>query len=288
MANPTETALTTSEAAALSGTVDPGTGAAYCTIGEAEYYTSDYCKEAINNRILALANQLRVVKDGDLTCGVWAGVFMDGGTPRSYAGTTQQALTDDATNYVYLTPAGALTVNTTGFPDGAHVPLASITTGSQSAAGQSGRYDHSDITDYRARALFAAIAGGRIDRLTSQSLAYGDFTDNADATGYIDFTTGNLPEGAIVLGWKADVTEGFTGDTSATLKVGKNGGLDAYTADTTKSCFAVDIVRSAAIAAQTAVDDDTTPRVTVTGASDFGNISAGAMTVTIYYLDTGA
>ena len=287
MANPTETPLTSSEAAALSGTTDPGTGAAYCTIGEAEYYSSDYRKEAINNRILALAGQLRVVKDGDLTCGVWAGGFMDGGTPRSYAGATQQALTDDATNYVYLTPAGALAANTTGFPDGAHVPLASIATGSQSAAGQSGRYDHNDITDYRGRALFAAIAGGRIDRLVSQTLNYGDFTDNGDATGYIDFDS-DLPEGAIPIGWKADVTEGFTGDTTAVLQVGKSGNVDAFTADTTKSCLAVDKVRSAVLAAECACDAATTPRVTVTGASDFGNISAGVMTVTIFYLDTGA
>lgn len=288
MANPTETALTNSEAAALSGTTAPGTGAAYCTIGEAEYYTADYRKEAIKNRILALANELRVVKDGDLTCGVWAGKFMDGLAARSYAGAAEQALSDDATNYIYLTVAGVLTINTTGFPSGPHLPLATIATGSESVAGVSGRYDFVDITDYRGRALWQPAGGPRLDSLISQTLAYGDFTDNGDATGYIDFTTGDLPEGAIVLGWKADVTEGFTGDTTATIMVGKSGDTDAYSAETDKSVFAIDIVRSAAQESKAACNATVTPRVTVTGASDFGNISAGAMTVTIYYLDTGA
>jgi len=287
MANPTETALTTSEAATLSGTTVPGTGAAYCTIGEAEYYTSDYRKEAINNRILALANQLRVVKDGDLTCGVWAGKFMDGLVARSYAGAAEQALSDDATNYVYLTVAGVLAINTTGFPSGPHLPLATIATGSESAAGVSGGYDFVDITDYRGRALWQPAGGPRVDSLISQTLAYGDFTDNGDATGYIDFDS-DLPEGAIVLGFKADVTTGFTGDTSAVIKVGKAGDTDAFSAETNKSVFAVDIVRSAADQANAACDANVTPRVTVTTNADFTSVSAGAMTVTIYYLDTGA
>src|SRR4051794_18889878 len=38
------------------------------------------------------------------------------GTIVAYAGTTSIALTASATNYLYLTDAGALTVNTTGFP----------------------------------------------------------------------------------------------------------------------------------------------------------------------------
>ncbi len=160
MANPTETALTTTEAASLSGVTDSQTGVAHCTIGEAEYYTADYRKEAINNRILAAVNQFRVVKDGELTFGVWSGLFMNGDTAVAYAGAAVQSLTDDATNYVYVLADGTLTVNTTGFPTPsttAHVPLAMIATGTASAAGVSGAYDHGDITDYRGRAIFSVL-----------------------------------------------------------------------------------------------------------------------------------
>jgi len=284
MSNPTETPLTTAAAAALSGTTDSGTGAAYCTIGQAEYYTADYRKEAINNRVLSLANQLRVVKDGEMTCGVWSGCFLDGATVRTYAGSSDNALTDDTTNYVYLDASGSLTINTTGWPEAAHVPLATIDTGTASAAGVSGAYDHVDITDFRARAIFRPVGERGTRSLESQTLDYGDFTDNGDASGYIDFTTGQIPAGAVVTGFKAVVATGFTGDTTAVIEVGKSGDTDAYSADTAQSVLGAGTVGSGSNADANFVAAATTPRVTVTGAADFGNISAGSMTVTVYYL----
>jgi len=280
MANPTETALGTSAAAALSGTTDSDTGTAYCTIGQAEYYTSDFRKEAINNRILAIVNKLRVVKDGDSTFGVWSGEFTDGSTAQVYAGSSGNSLTASSTNYIYLTASGALTVNTTGFPtDAAHVPLATI------VADASGEFNFSDITDYRQRGLFRTIGQPALKRLVSQTLGYASFTDNGDATGYIDFTSGTIPAGAIVVGWKAVVATGFTGDTTAVAEVGKDGDTDAYSADTSQSVLAAATVGSAAKEASAFVAAATTPRVTVTGGSDFGNIAAGSMTLTIYYMD---
>ncbi|MDP6546119.1 MAG: hypothetical protein QGH60_19235 [Phycisphaerae bacterium] len=277
MANPTETALSTSAAAALSGTSDSGTGAEHCTIGQAEYYTSDFRKEAINNRILATVNKLRVVKDGDAAFGVWSGEFTDGSTARSYAGSSGNSLTADSTNYIYLTPSGVLTVNTTGFPADAHVPLATI------VADASGEFDFSDITDYRGRAMFSVVGNVSARKLVSQALDVGDFTDNGDATGYVDFTSGTIPAGSIVIGFKAVVTTGFTGDTTAVIEVGVSGDTDAYSEDTAQSVLGAGTVGSAAGALDAFVGSASTPRVTVTGAGDWGNISAGSMTVTIYY-----
>ena len=279
MANPTETALSSSAAAALSGTTDSGTGAAFCTIGEAEYYTSDFRKEAINNRILAAVNQLRVVKDGDGAFGVWSGEFTDGAALQSYAGSSGNSLTADSTNYIYLTASGALTTNTTGFPtDAAHVPLATI------LADASGEFDFSDITDCRQRALFRTVGLTGIKRLVSQTLGYASFTDNGDAGGYIDFSSGTIPAGAIVVGWKAVVATGFTGDTTAVAEVGVSGDTDAYSADTSQSVLDAATVGSASLASSSFVASAATPRVTVTGGADFGNISAGSMTVTVYYI----
>ncbi len=279
MANPTETPLGTSAAAALSGTTDSGTGAAFCTIGQAEYYTSDFRKEAINNRILATVNKLRVVKDGDGTFGVWSGEFTDGSTAQTYAGSSGNSLTAGSTNYIYLTASGALTVNTTGFSDAAHVPLATI------LADASGEFNFSDITDCRQRALFRTVGQPALKRLVSQTLGYASFTDNGDATGYVDFTSGTIPAGAIVVGWKAVVATGFTGDTTAVVEVGISGDTDAYSADTSESVLAGATVGSASLASSSFVAAAATPRVTVTGGSDFGNISAGSMTLTVYYVE---
>ena len=148
-----ETALTDSQANALAGTTDPDLDVTYCDIGEAQYYTTDLKKEAIVLRVLkSLPQALRVFKDGDLTFGVRAGEFLDGATLREYAGADAQSLTDDATNYVYLTAAGVLTKNTTGFPTTPHVPLATLVTAS-------GGYAHDDITDCRSRSAFQVVGG---------------------------------------------------------------------------------------------------------------------------------
>ncbi|MCK4276690.1 MAG: hypothetical protein KAX78_09255, partial [Phycisphaerae bacterium] len=80
MANPTESALGSSAADALSGTTDPNTGRIYNTIGDSTYYTEHYEHEVIANRVLALANELRVVKDAALTYGVFAGKYINGTT----------------------------------------------------------------------------------------------------------------------------------------------------------------------------------------------------------------
>src|SRR5205807_382775 len=63
---------------------------------------------------------------------VAAGYFLSqANVATSYAGAANQAVTLSATNYVYLTGAGVLTINTTGFPavPTLHVPLAVVAAG---------------------------------------------------------------------------------------------------------------------------------------------------------------
>lgn len=148
-----EQALTDSQANALAGTTDGDLDITYCDIGEAQYYTTDLRKEAAILRILKQwPSALRVYKDGDLTFGVRAGEFLDGATLRQYAGAEAQSLTDDATNYIYLTAGGTLAKNSTGFPTTPHVPLATIETAS-------GGYGHDDVADCRCRAAVQPVGG---------------------------------------------------------------------------------------------------------------------------------
>lgn len=122
--------------------------------------------------------------------------------------------------------------------------------------------------------------------VTSQSVAFGDFTDNTDATGYVDLTT-DLPADAIPLGCKFDVTTGFTGDTTAIVQAGIDGDLDRFTLNVDQSVLAVATVGSLpATDGADGLNAAQTVRVTVTGGADFTSISAGVMVVYVYYLAT--
>jgi hypothetical protein len=125
---------------------------------------------------LAVPTQLEVYKDGDLTYGVRPGRFMNGDTAVTYAGATGQALTNNATNYIYLNAAGILLKSTTGFPNPSnttHVPLATIVT-----SGGTYSIDAGHITDYRGRSMFRVLAGPTAANLNTLS---GGAVSDADA-----------------------------------------------------------------------------------------------------------
>lgn len=139
---------------ALDATTDAATGLPYLTIAESPFYTHRFKLFNWLARVLAFtSNALRVYKDGDLTFGVRAGKYKNGDTSVSYTAVTAQSLTNNQTNYIYLTAAGVLTVNTTGFPEALsteHVPLATIVT-------SAGEYDCDDIVDYRDEATISPV-----------------------------------------------------------------------------------------------------------------------------------
>lgn len=119
----------------------------------------------------------------------------------------------------------------------------------------------------------------------AQTIAIGDFTDNTDATGYVDLDI-DIPAGAIVRGWQADVNTGFTGDTTAVIQVGESGNLDRFSSKVDNSVLAAGVV--GAVAPSVTGDpaycaSDTTVRVTVTGGADFGSIAAGELDLKIIF-----
>ena len=118
----------------------------------------------------------------------------------------------------------------------------------------------------------------------SQELLIADFTDNTDATGYIDIEF-PLPAHTIPVAWTATVIIGFTGDTTAKMQVGVSGDLNRYSAVTTGSCLAADVIGAAVPSENAMLGFGTaqTLRVTVTGGSDFGAITAGKMVVSMHF-----
>lgn len=136
--------------------------------------------------------------------------------------------------------------------------------------------------------LRPGAVGGSISplRSVSQVVDFGAMTDGGGAAGTLAFTN-TIPAGAKIQFWRAVVVNGFTGDTTAVIKVGVAGDDDRFSADTAQSVLAAGTVGSAPLAADVldGLSAAVTPLVTVTGGSDFGNIAAGSMTVTVFYLD---
>ena len=120
-----------SDNALLSLLSENETGVEYIETSKAPYYLE--FRKLLYGMLLATrrANNLRVFDEGGLDVGVKGGAFHDSaGNTVAYAGSTGNALTDNVTNYLYLDSAGALIVNTTGFPATSvvHVRLATVPT----------------------------------------------------------------------------------------------------------------------------------------------------------------
>lgn len=119
----------------------------------------------------------------------------------------------------------------------------------------------------------------------SETVLRADMTDNTNTTGYKDFAT-SIPAGCQILGVQYDVRTAFIGDTSAVIQVGIAGNLDNFVALTTPSVFTTGVrgVQSPGGTDNTYLGSATAPRVTITGAADFTNISAGEVDVKVLYL----
>jgi hypothetical protein len=128
-------------------------------------------------------------------------------------------------------------------------------------------------------------------RKVGQWVDYSDFTDGGGAAGTLNLSK-QIPAGSFVIGSKVRVTTGFTGDTTAVMDVGISGDADRFSLTTHNILAAAsNLLENADPAASGAagldlVTSDTTVVLTVTGASDFGLITAGRLYVEVFYLST--
>jgi hypothetical protein len=124
-------------------------------------------------------------------------------------------------------------------------------------------------------------------RRISQTVKYSDFTDGGSTAGTLTLTD-QLPEGAIVVASRATIKTGFTGDTSAVLKLGKTSGEDEFTNGSTLNLYAADVVGIKAETAMEYLNAATTVYAQLTSATDFTLVTAGEAVIDIYYLSTVA
>lgn len=69
----------------------------------------------------------RVVQSGNLAVSIMPFAYEVDGHQYEYAGVTNQAVTDDANNYIYIDHNGTLQVTTAGWPDNTCIRLALVT-----------------------------------------------------------------------------------------------------------------------------------------------------------------
>ena len=160
--------------------------------------------------------------------------------------------------------------------------------GSQRAVGRLIRYR--SATDVDVMLYTPAEMAGEYDigsiGFISEAVNLGDFTDGGGTSGTYQMAD-SVPAGAIILGTKVTVEAGFAGDTTAVLTIGDGSDVDRYMTGT-PSVFA-----TAASGIQTGVPSGNKlitaanqPTLTVTSGSDFGSVSAGDLTVYVFFIRT--
>jgi hypothetical protein len=117
----------------------------------------------------------------------------------------------------------------------------------------------------------------------SQRVTYSQFTDGGSTAGTKVLNEG-IPEGAWVLRAKVRNVTGFTGNVSAALIIGDGSDADRYcTASTVDVFTTIDALDGGAPSGTQIHTDAKSVTLTVTSGTDWGLVTAGAMTVDILY-----
>lgn len=141
------------------------------------------------------------------------------------------------------------------------------------------------ISSDKARVKF--ITDGDKMRLVSyqETVSYDDFTDGGSTTGTKDLGI-SIPAGAVFERTLVTSITGFAGDTSATLTVGDGSDVDRYNTGT-PSVFS-DADAGADMGAVSGTKHHSaakTPKLTITSDSNFSSVSAGQLTVTLFWYE---
>jgi hypothetical protein len=136
-------------------------------------------------------------------------------------------------------------------------------------------------------AMQRAQAGTKVAVLNkiTQTVARSQFTDGGAASGTFVLTDGVIPAGATVLFSAIQEIVGFTGNTSAVLTIGDGTDVDRYNTGTPNVFVTAANGVSAGVPSGAQYHTaDASVTLTVTSAADFTAVTAGSVTVSLYYL----
>jgi hypothetical protein len=140
---------------------------------------------------------------------------------------------------------------------------------------------------------FESVAVNGLDGVTTvgplvkleETVAFDAFTDGGAAVGTYDITVGTIPAGATFLYAAVTAITGFAGDTSAVLTIGDGTDVDRYNTSTANVfATAADGIACGAPSGVLYHAAAKTPKLTITTNADFTSVSAGSVTVELYYL----
>lgn len=115
-----------------------------------------------------------------------------------------------------------------------------------------------------------------------QTVLFSQFTDGGSTVGTKTLTE-QIPAGAFVRQTILQNVTGFTGNTSAVLTVGDGTDVDRYNTGT-PSVFTTAVAIDMGVPSGTKIHvTAATVTLTVTSATDFTSVSAGALTISIFY-----
>jgi hypothetical protein len=130
--------------------------------------------------------------------------------------------------------------------------------------------------------------GGRNDDwvlfqgIISQRVAYTDFTDGGGATGTKNLN-GSIPVGAYFINTLVTDLDDFVGSAVVTFTIGDGTDVDRYNTGTPDAAADGDILDVGVPSGTLLHTAAKTPKITITDDSAFADITAGAMTVTLFY-----
>lgn len=131
--------------------------------------------------------------------------------------------------------------------------------------------------------LETPMQSGQVVAEASAILDHASFTDGGSTAGTM--ATGvQIPAGAICLGYKAEVSEAFAGDTTGTLEVGDAGDADRFSGATDPSVYTTGTKNSELPAGQAFCATASDVIIKITGTADWGNVTAGKIKITMYYV----
>lgn len=117
----------------------------------------------------------------------------------------------------------------------------------------------------------------------SETVTRAMMTDGGAAIGTYDLRT-QIPAGAWGLRCFLQDVTGFTGNVSATIQVGDGTDVDRYTTGT-PSVFTTAVAIDLGVLSGTAIHiAAVTPKITITASADFTAVTAGTLTIKLFYL----
>jgi hypothetical protein len=117
----------------------------------------------------------------------------------------------------------------------------------------------------------------------AETFTRAQMTDGGATTGTFVFAE-TIPVGAVVLRTLYKGITGFTGDTSAVLTIGDGSDVDRYNTGTPNVFITDTSVDAGAVSGTAYHDAAATVTATITSGSDFALVTAGRVSVFIFYL----